>query len=199
MNVFIFRHCESEGNQNGKLSLDINDKLTAKGLLQAEKLSRWFEEFNDLEIWSSPAKRCLDSVYPFLRKRKTKLTVKNCLNEGQFNITRNLNGISSKWIPISLQHNILEFIHRESDTPAMPVADETVEQFIGRVNQIYSDIQNFKKENLCIITHGHFIREILNIFIGTNFTVRLPVDNGSITHLETEEYLKINYINRLIS
>ena len=79
----------------------------------------------------------------------------------------------------------------------LPPQGETVGAFRGRVRDFIDSLLCRDESGLVlIVTHGQFIREFLNMFLGATRYVRWPVDNCSETLVEVADDIFIRHVNR---
>jgi broad specificity phosphatase PhoE len=180
MRYHIIRHAQTKANAKGKLSCDHSEMLDRVGHKQSEKLSQYLltQQFND--IWVSPIPRALETIQPYLKMSRMDYNIEPLIAEGQYNID---------------PHAGIEYAPSRSED--LPPINETVENFRGRVqnfiNKITSDPQ---PGSTLIITHGHFIREFLNLLLGATTYARWPIGNCHETLVEVSEDLLIKHVNR---
>ncbi len=122
--LIIIRHAH-RSKEPGR---EIDNGLSEKGQLQSLRVYKYFQEqFSDADpvIASSPKKRCIETMLPFVNKDQSKIKTLTCLDEGdplelkidQFiqwwnDVRSELTIICSHgdWIPLCIEHLINERI-----------------------------------------------------------------------------------------
>ena len=183
MDIFLLRHAETKSNEQGALSSSADDVLTEYGLAQADSIVSELENLKIKSILSSPYPRALQTVAPFAQASGLKVQVHSCLAEGQ----------------LVLDHLTRTEEPRYERSSSYPVYNETKEQFIGRARQAANLLLNRLESRILVVTHGHMIRELINIFINSSSKVRFPHDNCGLTYISFGENVAIEYLNRKIS
>ncbi|EDM27300.1 phosphoglycerate mutase [Lentisphaera araneosa HTCC2155] len=181
MKLHLIRHAKTRANANGFLSCETEEPLNQEGFQQASLLAKYIATIQFDKIWCSPLLRAIQTLAPFIESARFTPEYWPLLCEGQLNF----NALA----PISTP----EF-SKESN---LPKASESVGSFRGRVSEFLSMIANENTDKIVIcITHGHFIREALNLFLGASNYTRFPVGNCSDTLIELGEHQFIHYVNR---
>ena len=181
MKLHLIRHARTAANSKGLLACDPEEPLNSNGTQQAELLAKYLKKLSFDEIWCSPLLRARQTLEPFTECTQVQPQYLSLLCEGQLNLDSSA--------PI-LDPELLS----ES---GLPVDSESVGCFRGRVAAFLSQIRALDAEKtLLCLTHGHFIRETLNILLSaTNYT-RFPIGNCSDTLVELGKDQIIHYVNR---
>jgi 8-oxo-dGTP diphosphatase len=79
--IILLRHGGAEHRSAQKFPDDRIRPLTARGRAQAERMALLLDGYGPLDIVSSPATRCLDTVRPFAGSRRTVIDVDPALTE----------------------------------------------------------------------------------------------------------------------
>ena len=182
MDIFLLRHAETEANEQGVLSSSADDALTKYGLEQANSIVAELEKLGIKSILSSPYHRTLKTIAPFAKASGLQVYTHGCLAEGHLVLDSTLQSADPEYESCS----------------GYPIQDESEEQFLGRAKEA-SKLLLKQDSRILVVSHGHMIRELLNIFIPSSSKVRYPHDNCGLTYLSFGESIVINYINRAIS
>lgn len=180
MDIFLLRHAETESNRDGSLSSMAEEELTDFGSKQAVAIVDVLGSLGIQAILSSPYPRALKTIEPFSIVSKIKIQVHGCLAEGQ--------------LVLDASQEYEQPVY--SGTNHYPLHSETKGQFIGRVRQAFELILSQKEEKILVVSHGHMIRELLNLFFKTTHKVRYPHSNCGLSLVSTGEYPVARYINR---
>ncbi|USD66839.1 histidine phosphatase family protein [Vibrio sp. SCSIO 43136] len=183
MDIFLLRHAETESNKKGLLSSCSADPLTNKGVKQSLDIVGCLEKLGVQSILCSPYLRAQKTIEPFSKASGIGIETHGSLAEGQ--------------LVLGTLVKPLNPIYNESS--GYPILDETKEQFVGRAIHAAELILSQKHERILVVSHGHMIRELLNIFIKPAEKMRFPHANCGLTRLSVGDNQMIHYINREIS
>ena len=182
MKFYIFRHAQTDANTAGQLSFAHDEMLSKAGAVQAWLFSDYLLSIDFDEIWVSPLPRAVATIEPYCDQTKRSMSLMPLLAEGKLNLDPNA--------PIS---------EPEYDASGFPVESETIGQFRGRVEAFIKKIMAKKGHGaVAVMTHGHFIREFLNMFLKASRYVRWPVDNCSETLIEVADDILIRHVNKKV-
>ncbi|MBN1968588.1 MAG: histidine phosphatase family protein [Candidatus Delongbacteria bacterium] len=180
MILHLIRHAETDANRDGLLTCEKDISLNGNGKMQAIKLSKYLHSLNFDEIWCSPLLRAKQTIQSFVDHANFPIIYKPILCEGRLNLSS-----ETKIRLSSLNEN------------AIPNEDEAIEDFRGRVGFFIKILQSYDfNKTLVCITHGHFIREFLNMILESKNYARYPVENCSDTKIEFADNLIIHYVNK---
>jgi broad specificity phosphatase PhoE len=182
MKLHFIRHAKTGANSKGLLSCDVDESLNEEGFQQASALAKYIESIQLDKIWCSPLLRAKQTLAPFLESKDFTPKYVPLLCEGQLNLDPSA--------PISSPEYALD--------SNLPTVSESIGRFRGRVSALLAMASGENRDATVVcITHGHFIREALNMFLGASNYTRFPVGNCSDTLLEFGEFQFIHYINRI--
>jgi broad specificity phosphatase PhoE len=185
MRCFLFRHAETDFNSNGNLSCSYKEPLNSNGLLQAKLLADHLIDRRFTEIWCSPLPRAKETIAPYGDSNSCNIKILPDLCEGQYNL-------NSK-VPLAKP----EFKFQPVINEPVAIEDETIPQFRGRVQNLIGRLMSCRSnDSILVMTHGHFIREFINMLLSCTNYCRFPVNNCSETFIEIGQELTIHYINR---
>ncbi|MCP4323071.1 MAG: histidine phosphatase family protein [Alteromonadales bacterium] len=183
MDIFLLRHGETESNRQGLLSSFSEDPLTEKGVAQSFNIVEHLEKLDIQTILCSPYLRAQETIKPFSLATGMKVEIHKSLAEGQLVLDSLVKPITPSYCKVT----------------GDPISNETQGQFIGRAFSALQLILNQENDRILVVSHGHMIRELLNIFIKPAEKMRFPHVNCGITRLSIGENQMIHYINRELS
>jgi len=150
--------------RHGKASMDGKDAervLDEDGVIQAESLKDKLNllGFDNAKIFSSPFKRALQTIEPFIKQRNLKIIYSNELEE--IHIPKN---------PELSKHQIIEKMWADENYKSDGGMSQRehfskIENFL---NQIFEDFKN-NNNDIVIVTHGNLIGIILKFFFKLQF------------------------------
>lgn len=141
--------------------------MTQYGLEQANSIVPELDRLEVECILSSPYPRALKTIAPFSRASGLQVHTHGCFAEGQLVLDSNLKIQEPKYEPNN----------------GYPIQDEAKGQFLGRAIEASQMLRNQRNSNILVVSHGHMIRELINIFIQSSIKVRFPHDNCGLTHI----------------
>ncbi len=180
MEIYLLRHAETEANKKGCLSSHADDMLTDRGLEQANNIVDELNNLNAQSILCSPYPRAIQTIMPFSNSSSLEIEVHPCLAEGQ----------------LVLESSLLAEPPEYSG--GYPIKNETKGQFIGRSKQAVELILNQEKDTVLVVSHGHMIRELLNILLNTTHKVRFPHANCGLSCVSIGKNPVVQYINHVL-
>ncbi len=180
MKLHLIRHAETNANQSGQLSCIPDEQLNSSGILQSHALKQYLSRLTLDEIWCSPLLRSRQTLQPFKACCDIPIKIEPLLSEGHLNLD------SDQDIDV--------------DSVQDPALDESTASFRGRCMKLLHKIQNLEQDQTIVaLTHGHTIREFLNLALAIKNYTRFPVGNVSDTLVEFSECPVIHYVNRKIT
>ena len=181
MKLHLIRHAQTDANYKGLLECDTDEPLNSDGLQQAVKLSNYLKLLTFNEIWSSPLTRTRQTLAPFIKDAQVDPLYSPLLCEGQLNLDPSA--------PVSTP--------MLSSQNGLTAVAESIGSFRGRVAAVLSRARALDTDTTVIcMTHGHFIRETLNIFLNAANYTRFPIGNCSDTLIEFGKDQIIHYVNK---
>ena len=180
MKYHLVRHAQTDANSQGKLSCENSEGLNEEGRRQSVLLSEYLLTQRFDEVWISPIPRAMSTVEPYLKTSGTEYQLMPVLAEGCYNINPDA-AISA---PVY-------------GDDGLPPPGEPLGNFRGRVRDFIDTLLGRDESgSVLIVTHGQFIREFLNMFLGASRYVRWPVGNCSETLVEIGADIFIRHVNR---
>lgn len=183
MDIFLLRHAETDSNQAGLLSSGSEDALTEHGKWQAQTIVDDLMELEIETVLCSPYSRALDTIEPFTRAASIPVVVHPCLAEGQLV----LDSLVSHEEPVYVSH---------SSGHLHPAENEQAGAFLRRALLAQEVISSQSASKVLVVTHGHMIRELLNIFLALPAKTRFPHDNCGLSLVSVGEVNTVAFINR---
>ncbi|MCO7247738.1 histidine phosphatase family protein [Halomonas sp. Mc5H-6] len=183
MDIFLLRHAETESNQAGSLASGSGDALTEYGKWQAQAIVGDLMNLDLEAILCSPYSRVLDTVVPLAQTASIPVAVHPCLAEGQLVLDSSV----SHEEPVYMPH---------TSGQLYPAEDEQAGAFLRRALQAKELILSQSASKILVVTHGHMIRELLNIIMDLPEKTRFPHDNCGLSLVSFGEVNTIGFLNR---
>lgn len=176
MIIRIIRHAETSANHAGKLSCDDNELLNENGQRQAKALSGYLSQHTFSQILVSSLPRAKQTIQPYLDSGSFECTSLPELVEGCYNLDHAA-PINERW-----------------ELGLDPLGD-----FRGRVKAFVDRTQALTGDGeILVVTHGHFIREFLNMLADSHSYLRWPIGNCAETALDVDEDIKVLHVNKAV-
>lgn len=172
----IIRHAQTDANRAGALSCSETEPLNRQGLKQADQLSAYLATLHFDAVWISPFPRALQSIQPFITANHIDYTVCPELAEGCMNLDHQA-PIADDWR--TGPHELSNFRARVAST----------------VNRMRT---HNGPGTILMVTHGHFIRELINMLLQAQAYARWPVDNCSETAIDINDTVRVLHVNKRV-
>lgn len=182
MFLYFLRHAETESNRIRSLSSCNEDPLTQAGWEHAKLIVHELMELGVEKILCSPYSRAIDTITPFSIASQLVPEIHPCLAEGQLVLNTLCEIENPEYLPDA----------------KYPIQNETQGQFLGRAMEASELIHSQKSKSVLVVSHGHMIRELLNIQLNTGKKIRFPHYNCGLSCLFIGEYLEIKFANRAL-
>lgn len=177
MKIYLLRHAESQSNALGRLTSDDDEQLTSKGLSQAESIVPMLGELGITKVLCSTSFRAKQTIRPFLDDFSANIEYSDLLIEGQ--LVLEAPAVSQEWgVHLKRSESAVEFLERTKVAMKL-LLDQKCERFL-------------------VVTHGHMIRELINLIIESSIKIRFSHENCGLSLVEIGEYVNIKYVNRAI-
>ncbi|WP_422674155.1 histidine phosphatase family protein [Billgrantia antri] len=186
MDIFLLRHAETESNRAGSLASGSEDALTEYGHRQAQAIVDGLMELEIEAILCSPYARALDTVEPFAQAASLPVVAHPCLAEGQLVLDNAISYEDPIYMPHSSGH-----LH--------PKENEQAGAFLRRALEAKELIFAQPVSKILVVTHGHMIRELLNIFLALPVKTRFPHDNCGLSLVSVGKINTVGFLNRAMS
>jgi len=199
MKLLIVRHAESEGNASGNYSVRSHDSLSRKGKAQAASIVRLLRTYDFDEILVSPLQRALETIAPYLEATGRRAEIWPEIAEACWQEQVEAPGESWETQPVSVPDEIARFFSFRDGKAVKPAAPGSFAEGLRRAYITMGRIQEMTAEpdrSILMVTHGHFIRELLNLILDTRKRVRFGQDNCGMTSLTFNGTWQMNFCNR---
>lgn len=202
MNIYLVRHAQSMGNLTGDYSTNLHDTLSPNGNLQAVDLSKRLKDLEFEFIYSSPLRRALDTIKPFLKEHNYQSEIWPELAETCWQDDRT---IKENDPPQYVEFDNLTdedknlFKFRDNQT-LHPTGEETYSQGIHRLKESLKllKMKNKPGDNVLIVSHAFSISRLIELLINKSPDGIFDFDNTGLSLLSLEDgEFKIKYVNRL--
>jgi broad specificity phosphatase PhoE len=198
MKLFIVRHAQSQGNATGDYSVDSHDSLSELGQRQAASLADSLHLLNFDKIIVSPLQRALETLTPYLEATGQRAEIWPEIAEGCWQRPVDTPRDCWRTQPASVPEVVKHLFTFREDRAIKPV-DKTFEEGVLRADDAYRLLQDMATDSgacVLMLTHGHFIRELLNRLLDTRHCVSFAHDNCGVTSLTFDGLWNMNYCNR---
>ncbi len=198
MNVLLVRHAESQGNANGDYSVLSHDSLSPNGLAQAKALSRCLQLWSFEAIFVSPLQRAMETLVPYLEATKQRAEIWPELAEACWQSPEEPPSAAWNPQPASVPLDIARYFTYRDNKAVKPSESEAFGQGLGRVHATRERIQALadSPHTFLVVTHGHFLREFLNLLLETPSPVEFPHENCGMTMLTYAQGWQMEFCNR---
>lgn len=180
MNIYLFRHGQTNLNRDGKYQGAIDKDLNEYGRRQAELLGRRIQKYNIDIIYSSDLKRVIETSKIINRYVNTEIIIKEELREinmGTWDtLTKEERYISNKEYAKEWHKHLADLPYPNG---------ECGEDVCKRAMKVIDGIKKQQYENVAIVTSGGTIAILLCEFLGLEQYKRfgIGIDNCSISIL----------------
>lgn len=152
--IYLMRHAESQANKAGVLAgRDDAVSLTSKGFKDSKQAVKYLRKLEISQIYSSPIKRCLQTVSPFAKEVGITPSIDNLLIEMDFGTWsgKKLSELSKTREWRKIQDNPAAFRFPEGES--FKEMHLRVEKFLKRVSR--------GKKPILVVSHGDVIKMII--------------------------------------
>ena len=180
--VVLLRHAHSTANLKGVLAgRDNRVSLSPRGKKEAEEIANFLAPLQFDAMYSSPLKRCRETLGPLLSRSSQKATYLDELIEMEYGdwSGKSLALLAKEelWKSIQSRPSIVRFPRGESFSEMSLRANQAV---LGRA---------LGKKRILIVSHGDVIKAIVAFQLGLNLDSfqRISIDPASITTLRISQ------------
>jgi probable phosphomutase (TIGR03848 family) len=177
--IILLRHAHSSANLKGILAgRDNTISLSERGVLEAQEVARALASYSFDAIFTSPLKRCLETVAPYLKSTGQKAVKSEALLEMEYG------DWSGKSLAKLSKQKMWSIIQSRPSTVRFPSGESFLEMST-RANQGVMDMSKGKKRIL-IVSHGDVIKSIIAHHLGLPLDSfqRISVDPASLTTIK---------------
>jgi broad specificity phosphatase PhoE len=180
MKLLIVRHAESMGNATGDYSSAISDSLSDRGKAQAESLAERLASWSFDRTLVSPLQRAMETVTPYLRAARQRAEIWPEIAEACWHPEREAPADSWGTQPAPLPSGLADLFFYRDNHAARPTHPESFGAGLRRVHDALALLEGLdrgRNGSLLMVTHGHFIRELLNLMLRRTTIEEFPQDN----------------------
>ena len=199
MNLLLLRHAESMGNANDNYSVLSHDSLSPRGKEQADSIVSYLRTCDFDEIFVSPLQRALETVAPYLDATDRRAEIWPEIAEACWQEREEAPSESWDTQPASVPDHITRFFYFRNGEAVKPAAPGSFAEGIRRARDTMARIQEMAAtpgRSVLMVTHGHFIRELLNLILDTRRRVRFSQVNCGMTSLTFDGSWQVQFCNR---
>ncbi len=199
MNLVLLRHAESKGNADGNYSTVHHDSLSALGREQATGIVDCLREFDFDEVVVSPLQRALETVAPYLDATGKRAEIWPEIAEACWQ--EEVEPPSESWDtqPVSVPDEIAGLFHFRNGEAVKPAAPGSFAEGMCRAKITYERILEMTStpvRSVLMVTHGHFVRELMNLILDTRKRARFSQVNCALTSLTFDGVWQVQFCNR---
>lgn len=156
--LFLIRHGQTYWNEEGRYQGMQDTMLTKAGISQAEAASRYLQNTDFLNIYSSPLKRALDTAEILNRGKKLEIIIRENLAEMNFG---KWEGLKFSEINALYHDDYQNWLNDPYNNP--PTGGESFLSLTKRASSELGRIikENCRDGNVAIVTHGGIIVSLL--------------------------------------
>ena len=192
MNIYLIRH----GRQNSKLC-NVDVELSPEGREQAHLTGKRLENYGIEAVYSSNLLRAVETADIINGYVKKPRFYDDRLREAEFG---EMTGLENS----VLKERYKEFLEKRAtmteDIP-YPGGGENSAMVFARAKEVLDEIAQQDYENVCIVTHGGWIRALLTGLVGAPSAKWLSfgrqLENCSITEILYDKDMETYHIERL--
>jgi probable phosphomutase (TIGR03848 family) len=187
--VVLLRHAHSTANLKGVLAgRDNRVGLSPRGRREAEELADLLATQKFDAIYSSPLRRCKETIAPLLVLKKQKVEFLDDLLEMEYGRW------SGKSLPLLAKEELWKAIQSRPSTVRFP-GGESFSEMSVRANQAVMT-KAAGKSRILIVSHGDVIKSIVAFHLGLTLDLfqRISIDPASITtiRLPHSQVIQVN-------
>ena len=187
--VVLLRHAHSTANLKGILAgRDNRVGLSPRGKIEAGEVADLLKSGNFDAIYSSPLRRCKETIAPLLALKKQKVEFLDGLLEMEYGLW------SGKSLSLLAKEELWKAIQSRPSTVRFP-GGESFSEMSLRANQAVM-AKAMGKSRILIVSHGDVIKSIVAFHLGLALDLfqRISIDPASITtiRLPNSQVIQVN-------
>ena len=195
-NIYLIRHCESEGNACRRTQAQADALVTTKGYLQNEMLRRRFRDLPIDGIYSSDAFRSIMTVDPIAKERGLPIRVRIHLREVTTGVWEDM-----AWGNIAQEypqaHRDWEEHPWDNTTPGASTFQQVADRLVFGLRRIAREVGD---GNALCVSHSCTIKAGLCAMLGRPLSDVKTVGHGdntsvSLIHVDREGNFSVEYMN----
>jgi probable phosphomutase (TIGR03848 family) len=174
--VVLVRHAHSTANLKGVLAgRDNRVGLSPRGRQEALELAAFLSTMKFDAIFSSPLRRCLDTLAPYLAESQQKVTLREDLIEMEYGRW------SGKSLSVLSKEEMWKSIQSRPSTVRFPGGESFGEMSL-RANQVIWD-EAKRHSRILVLSHGDVIKAIAAFHLGSPLDSfqRISIDPASVS------------------
>ncbi len=192
--VVLVRHAHSTANLKGILAgRDNRVALSPRGRQEAIELVPVLAKMEFEEIYSSPLRRCKETLVPYLQGRSEQLHLVDDLIEMEYG------SWSGKALSTLSRNELWKSIQSRPSTVRFPEGESFGEMSL-RANQAVINLAS-GKSRILILSHGDVIKSIVAFHLGLSLDQfqRISIDPASITRIQipSSQVVQVNSTGHL--
>ena len=192
--VVLVRHAHSTANLKGILAgRDNRVALSPRGRQEAIELAPVLAKMEFEGIYSSPLRRCKETLVPYLQGRSEQLHLVDDLIEMEYG------SWSGKALSTLSRHELWKSIQSRPSTVRFPDGESFGEMSL-RANQAVINLAS-GKSRILILSHGDVIKSIVAFHLGLTLDQfqRISIDPASITRIQipSSQVIQVNSTGHL--
>ena len=177
--IILLRHAHSSANLKGILAgRDNSVSLSERGILEAQEVAKALSLYSFDAIFTSPLKRCLETIAPYLKASGKKAVKSDALLEMEYG------DWSGKSLARLSKQKMWSIIQSRPSTVRFPSGESFLEMST-RANHGVMDMAKGQKRIL-IVSHGDVIKSFVAHHLGLSLDSfqRISVDPASLTTIK---------------
>ncbi len=200
MSLTFVRHAETWANASGDYSTATGDLLPDNGLAQAQRLAAaLLRRPAPARIVVSPMTRALQTIRPYLMATGRTGEIWPELAEGCWQEPEA--GEANDWPaePCVLADEFVEWFEFRNGQALHPCGGESYAQGRYRAKCVLQRLQSDAREegaDTLVVTHGHLLREMMNVVVAAERLVRFEHDNCAMTRVWWKGSWMVEFVNR---
>ncbi|MBI5724023.1 MAG: histidine phosphatase family protein [Planctomycetes bacterium] len=199
MQIILIRHAQTLGNYHNNYSIENYDHLSEIGRQQAQKLAELLKDRDLGSIFVSPHIRTVGTAIPILKAKNVKAQIWPELAEGCWQEVREPMADDCMMATTTIPADYTPWFGVSGAEVPLPHWQEGFARALKRVavviDRLYAMIDS--TERVTLVTHGLWLREFLNLLLGTSRFSNFDHDNCGMTDIElTRDIVLVRYLNR---
>lgn len=199
MSLIFVRHAQSQGNATGDYSTATHDSLSELGHRQAHALAAVLARHSIARVLVSPLTRTVQTIHPYLQCSNHIAEIWPELAEGCWQARDLTPAATFPTEPCILPEDLAPHFTFRDGRPLRPCGHETFAQGFYRARLVLQRLEPYSTgpSDTLVVTHGHMLREMLNLITVAPEPVEFAHDNCGLTRIErTPSHWVIHYLNR---
>jgi len=193
--VVLVRHAHSTANLKGILAgRDNRVSLSPRGKEEAQQLAEYLSSIDFDAVFSSPLRRCLDTLAPYLSQSKKKVQIREELIEMEYGRW------SGKPLSVLAKEDMWKTIQSRPSTVRFPGGESFGEMSLRANQSVLDEAKGHRR--ILVLSHGDVIKAIAAFHLGSPLDSfqRISIDPASISiiRLPASHVITLNSTSHLI-